>query len=350
MNTVIILGAGATRASGKRKPHGSIPPLDSDFFEIARFGSFPGYYDVVQCLKSLVGDYSKTLFKSLETATTYLYIKAIDTKHGSNYHKGFLDLLQLLTNVLATTTNDLKVGPRSLIYRLILSELKKLESPTNLTIITFNYDLLIERVLDEISSHSYPNSFSFPECYGFKQNVNTMAISDSPQFKNLHNSQKGIQLLKLHGSMNWQSLHTSFSPKPAALFNPFREIHIGNSPMIFPSLTWKRQKRTVYLKPVIIPPISGKRRMMHNSMLSIWDKSAEALRIADRVIIAGYSCPPLDLEARILLSENLRVNKNKKIYIIDPNSESASKFIDLCGVTHSTIYSSIKEWVNDSFI
>lgn len=350
MNTVIILGAGATRASGKRKPQGSKPPLDTDFFEIARVGSFAGYNEIVECITSLVGDYSKTLLKSLETATTYLYIKAIDTKPGSKYHKGFLDLLQLLTNVLAATTNDLRVGPRSLIYRLILSELKKLESPANLTVITFNYDLLIERVLDEISSTSYPNSFSFPECYGFKQNINTQAISDSPQFKNVNKTQNGIQILKLHGSMNWQSLHTSSSPKPATLFNPSREIHIGNSPMIYSSLTWKRQKRTVYLKPVIIPPISGKRRMMHSSMLSIWDKAGEALRLANRVIIAGYSCPPLDLEARILLSENLRVNQNKKIYVIDPSSESASKFIDLCGVTHSTIYSSIKEWVNDSFV
>ena len=58
MKTVIIIGAGTTRASGVNKSRGKIPPLDPDFFEIAKYGYYPKYYEIFQCIESLVGDYS----------------------------------------------------------------------------------------------------------------------------------------------------------------------------------------------------------------------------------------------------------------------------------------------------
>jgi hypothetical protein len=102
------------------------------------------------------------------------------------------------------------------------------------------------------------------------------------------------------------------------------------------------------MKPIIVPPVSGKRNMMHGSMAGLWKLASKSLQDADRVVIAGYSCPPLDFEARILLSENLRLNDSKKLYVIDPNPQSAAKFIEICGVDHSTIYVSVKDWVRDT--
>ena len=69
--------------------------------------------------------------------------------------------------------------------------------------------------------------------------------------------------------------------------------------------------------------------------------------MADRVVIAGYSCPPFDLEARIVVSENLRSNSGKSVYIVDPDSSTATGFIELCGVDHITNYVSIKSWIRD---
>ena len=73
-----------------------------------------------------------------------------------------------------------------------------------------------------------------------------------------------------------------------------------------------------------------------------------ALQKADRVVVAGYSCPSLDLEARILLSENMRANLDKRVYVIDPNPSAAVKFLELCGVDHITIYTSIDGWIRDT--
>ena len=114
MKTVMILGAGVSRAAGQSRSRSKRPPLDADFFEVARTGYHAAYRKVIKALDGLVGEYSNTLIQSLETSATYLYIKAVDSNAGSVYHRGFLDLLNLLASVLAETTNDLKLGRRSL--------------------------------------------------------------------------------------------------------------------------------------------------------------------------------------------------------------------------------------------
>ena len=346
--TVLILGAGSTRAIGNNKPIAKRPPLDADFFEIARLGKINVLDDVSDVLDELVGDYSSNIKQSLERAATYLYLKAIDSPAGSPYHKGFVSFLNLLQQVLAKTTNPLKVGKSSLLYRFLLSELKILEKPENLSVITFNYDLMVERALDEIAKSNGEEIFQFPNCYRLKDIAGTTRINGLNQFSNSGTTNLGVEVLKLHGSMNWLSIHTSDEPKPHTLFAPNREIHIADSPMISWNLNWKRNKRKMYMKPIIVPPVSGKRGMMHRGFEPLWEKAAKRLQEADRIVVAGYSCPPLDIEARMLLSENLRKNNSKKLYVIDPSAESAAKFIDICGVNHCTIYSSIKAWIEDA--
>lgn len=349
MKTVLLLGAGVTRAARPKISLGQRAPLDTDFFTIAKAVSKDEADDVLQCLHNLVGDYAYSLSESLETVTTYLYLKAIEEGSGSLYHKGFLKLLELLEAVLADTTNSIRVGPRSLIYRFILSELGKLDRFEDLTIITFNYDLLLERVLESISLHGHPEAFVFPGCYRMNGISHIQQVRASPQFESKGYSFKGAAILKLHGSMNWQSTHTSASPTPAALSNPNRNCNVLDLTEITPGLQWKRRSggRMVYMKPIIVPPVSGKRSMLHHNVVNLWSIAASALNEADRVVIGGYSCPPLDLEARILLSETLRANDDKRVYVIDPNPQAASKFLELCGVDHITIYTSISSWIAD---
>ena len=344
----MLLGAGVTRSARPAISMKDRPPLDKDFFDIALRVKPKIGKRVLDCLESLVGEYSNTLRQSLETATTYLYIKAIDSSSGSRYHEGFLDLMLLLGAVLAETTNPIKTGPASLIYRFLLGELGIVGSSDDLSIITFNYDLLFERVLEEISDHGGRDDvFVFPGCYRLNGITKITGIKKSQKFLTEDYGHNGVAVFKLHGSLNWQSTHTSPKPTPRALFSTKRELHVIDTTMISAALSWKRGLRRVYMKPVIVPPISGKRGMMHSEILSLWEKAGKALASADRVVIAGYSCPPLDLEARILLSENLRSNFAKKVYVIDPNPGAVSSFVDLCAVDHTTLYTSIKDWIRD---
>ncbi len=348
MKTVMLLGAGVTRANRPRASISRRAPLDRDFFEIAAAIHPQKTAAVVRCLKSLVGDYADSLCSSLETATTYLYMKAIDSPNGSTYHKGFLNLLYLLNSVLAKTTNPVSIGPRSLVYRFILSELRKVENPEDLNIITFNYDLVLERALEQIAEHGREDVFRFPGCYRLKGITRIPPVEGMPQFVSEDYKHEGVGVLKLHGSMNWQSVHTSARPSPSALLNEKRVLHVLDSTLIPDNLSWRRNQKMVHMKPIIVPPVSGKRGMMQRDVLSLWAKAAALLRDADRVVVAGYSCPPLDLEARILISENMRANDSKRVYVIDPNPEASVKFLELCGVDHLTLYTYINEWLRDA--
>ena len=95
MSTVMILGAGVPRAAQQKNTVGKRPPLDKDFFEIARLGKYSEYRSVVEYLEKLFGEYSTTLTQSLETAATYLYLKAVDSKSNSVHHTAFLNFLFL---------------------------------------------------------------------------------------------------------------------------------------------------------------------------------------------------------------------------------------------------------------
>lgn len=88
-----------------------------------------------------------------------------------------------------------------------------------------------------------------------------------------------------------RAVRKSQADKVVALSNQNRKLHIMDSPEIPISLSWNRGKRRVYMKPIIIPPVSGKRGIMHRDVLALWTKAAAVLQKADRVIVAGYSCP-----------------------------------------------------------
>ncbi len=345
----MIIGAGFSRAAAPSNASvARRPPLDFDFCSVASAISRKEFDQVKNYVQSTLGDYSEQLLQSLETTTTFLYQKALSSSPRSDAHNAFLSMLSLLGKVLANTTNPLQIGPRSLIYRFFLNEISRLSNPEHLSIITFNYDLVIERTLSIIGEKQHFDAFSFPNSYRLTKVAGTPGIHGLAPFPSSTPRSKGITLLKLHGSMNWQSVHTSTSPNPSALLQPNRELNVVNAMNIGADLSWTRKRRRVYLKPIIVPPVSGKRGMMHNVVQELWGIAANLLREADRIVITGYSCPPLDLEARFLISENLRANTSKRVYVIDPNAEVAARYVDLCGVEHLTIYSSIKAWVADA--
>ena len=135
-----------------------------------------------------------------------------------------------------------------------------------------------------------------------------------------------------------------FTEAPKALFNPNRPVTILNHPGVAYSLSWKKGKRTTYIQPIILPPVTGKRGLLHSAMEPVWNAGANALRGARRVVIFGYSCPPLDFEARMLLGENTPSEILKELVVIDPNPEVVGHFMTICGAKNATVFSSIQSY------
>lgn len=343
---MLVLGAGAVRATAtSQAPAGRQPPLDRDFFRIAASVPSAAVPRLRRFLRSVLGTYDDILLKSLESTATYLYLKALEGATGSPEHLTFLQLLEMIERVLAATTNDLRLGPRSRLYRFYLRELNRVQDSNELCTITFNYDLTIERVLDELQARGHAGVFAYPGCYRLPGILRVYPVQNGTPFVQADFRPIGTELLKLHGSLTWHSRHTSTRPTPRALFNAGRLLYVANEQQIVPNMSWQRGRR-LYLKPIIVPPMSGKRGVLHSCLEPLWRAAGERLRAADRVVILGYSCPPLDLEAHTLLAENMRSQPDKELVLVDPDTALAGRFTRLCGASRIEVFSSLDAYLS----
>lgn len=170
-------------------------------------------------------------------------------------------------------------------YKYILKFAKLLND--NDIIITFNYDILLEKAL-----HDLGKSFSYN-----RSNNNNLII------------------LKPHGSINW--------------FQTTREIKKESS-----NYAPLNKEKTIYkykhfytqvgeplkFQPFIVPPTMLK---LYESpfLIRIWEEATISIKNADKLIFIGYSLPKEDQFSRILFHNATLDKWDRKVYIINPSQE-----------------------------
>jgi hypothetical protein len=156
------------------------------------------------------------------------------------------------------------------------------------TIITFNYDTLVERSL-------------------IKHNVNYSYGLDVANEKGIRShllekkaEEDDVRILKLHGSINWS---------PGGLFDSYSE------------LMKNPYNDNLVPKPIILPPWWKKDPSKEISV--VWNRALDRLRTATRIIFIGYSCPPSDQYMRYLLGAGLNNNISlSSVYVINTDQEA----------------------------
>lgn len=185
----------------------------------------------------------------------------------------------------------------------LLDKFLKVFLNQNTAIITFNYDLILEKYL-------YNQKLWFPhDGYGF-------AIDNIPQIKPEFNLPSRIKILKLHGSLNWtvnSLLNDKFELQWVDDFQksffPNYLIEEPKNPFIYqgkhPSSAW------------ILP--SWIKQFEYPELLYIWRLASKALREADEIYVIGYSLPKEDTAIASLFGTI--EYKCSKFLIIDPYAE-----------------------------
>jgi hypothetical protein len=180
--------------------------------------------------------------------------------------------------------------------------------PNCQSIITFNYDLIIEKYL-------FNTNYWVPlDGYGFTPNefplVNKSYINQSSK----------IKIYKMHGSLNW--LPSSIY-KSNLEFNWFDD----NNNYFFPGYLKEEKKRGFRYQGAysaegwILP--SWIKHFTFKEIVQVWSQANQALNNADEIIFIGYSLPKADSAVYSLFSS---INwDDKKILLIDPNAEELIK-------------------------
>jgi SIR2-like domain len=190
------------------------------------------------------------------------------------------------------------------------------------TIITFNYDLVLERALLQLligtryDNYKNPLPFKSFEIKYYHDRIPTLAYKAAyvnytgPDFKTSTGTilsmlkdkpsadHCDIEILKLHGSLNF--------PKPKVRFDE-ASYNFANA----------------LDDPQILPPISNK--MSGNTSDDIWRIALQRLREAKNVVIVGYSLPRTDIYMQYFLKAAFGPNMDlNKVFVFDPALYSGS--------------------------
>lgn len=320
---VLIFGAGATRGG---LPECLIPPpVDREFFDIAGRIEGRGTRDLAKrVLKSVWEIFGRTSGVGLEE-----YYREIETRaeigqfaksrnQPKDWAKRKTELEELIRRVYIHTTMDLS-GSRpqpktSEVHTLLLSKLKP-----SCTVITFNYDLLIEE--------SFGSASLWNPRDGYGLTVSGISHDWCRKWqahRGGSNGESTIHLLKLHGSLGWVQYKN-------------KNIRLKDRPYVV--------RKGRFEKISILPP-GWNKPIGRNPYKKFWREARLKLETCKSLFVLGYSLPETDLLARALFSEVVRLRAARKEYLrklvlVDPSDEVKGRFIDLFAPAlgpHGTVY------------
>ena len=222
------------------------------------------------------------------------------------------DIRQALERVIfRTIERNIQDSDSHEYYNLLISKI--LKSGQEACLISFNYDLLLDRALTNAARHATSTwSYAVPFDAGVEQFPSNRDSADPTIF-----------LLKLHGSLNWGRCQKCNSLRLWA-YNTYDNIF---------RKTWPNCKNcseiSTGFEPVLVAPTPAKR--IPNALDIAWNTAANCLQKTEKLTVIGYSFPAFDRESRRLFLKNfiipnLFANPAPKLVIIDPD-ESARKSI-----------------------
>ncbi len=290
-NTVLMLGAGASRASQRELPtmRGFFgPSLDEIPKELREFlqwfypGTPPGGFNLEEVLSYL--------YLSAERASSWAGMAggATGTAHDFRYEH-LLTYVQNRLEIPQHSTCDKHVAVFS---RLDFED----------TILTLNYDLIADQSLMKVETtetagrrelkdwsrlYKLDGLIGEPNFYG-----------GSPPSLSPREEEWGFYL-KLHGSLDW-----FYCPNRGCQKN--QNIH-RLSPSAFPAGRVQGQPCRQCGSPLrtfMVPPLPAKRVEPAGRLSFLWNLALRELRQAARVIVIGVSFAPSDFELRWLVRQS----------------------------------------------
>lgn len=377
MKTVLFLGAGATRAQfcweDKIHPEKLAqdlrdmlgeqaqilkPPLDNDFVDLAMERCTNNFPCVQAYLERELGTdiLQAHALQRVRIGMEWLFIAIFrqlnrDVTSGCS-KRAWHNLLVTYRKLIGVSTNVLSLCEDSPLPKLFC-HLKS----SNLAIITLNQDLVAERVVaDAFGLVRYPRESYLEISTSVAATISVSPVTparqapDERDMKQLYGNidietqeigrdgtwrefcRKGwpkIDILKLHGSLNWW--YASASEVDQTPLNDVLELRLTLDADVAcqQPIKWKSDD-TPYLYPFVVPPVEKKDlHFLSGHLEPIWDKARQILRECEKLVVFGYSLPPADQETKKLFEKCL--GNVKEVTVIDVSCSPAGRLQKLIG-------------------
>jgi hypothetical protein len=345
-NIVVLFGAGATKACGGPLTNEILPQA----FEPAVRQEIEREYYIDLLDKFLVENFHLPKAQAERTDSDYpalpLLLSLVDTAIDRGQPMGPDWPVDLLRNV--------RRALRYMVFALLEYRLRRLTHnyysdllaalglthDASLTIISLNYDIIVDNSIVELSER-------LPE-YGC--DIDTTLYKQMP---------RGTSLLKIHGSLNWSfcpgcnrlDLGVSASGRTHKLLNELYQLdplEARYSCHGFPC-----PQCTTFVEPVLITPTQLK-DYRNPHVAKVWTLAEQALRRAEKAIIVGYSLPDDDLDVIYLLKRGLgQLAKTTpaNITVVERTSDDTMRAINKhpVGRRYRSIFGPDIDWRTDGF-
>jgi len=249
------------------------------------------------------------------------------------------------------------------------------------TILTFNYDCLVESVLEMTSgvNPNVPKSFrepisetdelpddllayshcnwNRPLAYGFRfdeiqlQQAGVRKFCRGSRFySNSKNQLYEKPLLKLHGSLNWFS-YLPIRTFPVLPEEPKPELGEKESDILLMDGTWwlgvPPDHDGWYIEPILITPVLYKEKYYGQKPFNeIWEQAKTALSQCEKLVVVGYSFSPSDFTTKQLFLESFMGDNLKELVVVNPNHDLVKMVKELCHFSGGVVwYSSLADYI-----
>ncbi len=214
----------------------------------------------------------------------------------------------LLSELRRAFLERLHEARRGNIHREELNRFAKFCKTSSCCCVTFNYDDFLDEALAQTGSwNPYWG-------YGFfcQSSLDTIASFDDLEAHSV------LQLLKLHGSINWRPKlgHSS----PVAIDSITHHHEWSGARLRFPQVAGNLEP-----EPVMVPPVLSKSSLVEQPVLRlVWSHAFARLSMAHKVTFIGYSFPPTDMAAKTLFSESLEDIPREDITVVNLSHEDSA--------------------------
>lgn len=129
------------------------------------------------------------------------------------------------------------------------------------------------------------------------------------------NNPDAIQLIKMHGSINWAYCDSCQKVREFDLLELKKTYE--NDKLSYPVMGICKNCGGLR-RPLLVPPLSFKFLMFPN-LIDIWNSASQSIEGAEYLIIIGYSFSEADTYITKIISRSMSMNKNQKMIIVNTN-------------------------------
>jgi len=178
--------------------------------------------------------------------------------------------------------------------------------------ISFNYDLFLDQAVT-INNHKILGDYD----------IKFAGVENFSGYERLLYKQRkkgDVDLLKLHGSLNWAQC-PQCQRLFLAYFTHYREIFRKTCTLC----------GNQHLLPVLIPPTLLK-EVEISELVGVWNRAEYLIERADNFTLIGYSFPDADVQAKWLFKRAIARNQGKpSLTLVEPDSSVRQKVLEFLG-------------------